>query len=74
MARTRQEVDAKVASLRRHIRPEGFLAQRGGGIDLAACGPDELIDDIVACGGDFTERAVAPAGRPRPEGARDVLE
>ncbi|MFC4120943.1 LLM class flavin-dependent oxidoreductase [Nonomuraea zeae] len=73
VARTQAEVDAKLADLRRHIRPEGFLAQRGSGIDLAAYEPDELIDDIVARGGDFTERAVRPlAGRGLR--VRDVLD
>ncbi|HUR00973.1 MAG TPA: LLM class flavin-dependent oxidoreductase [Nonomuraea sp.] len=60
VGRTQEEAHAKVADLQRYIRPEGFLAQRGSGIDLAAYDPAELIDDIVARGGDFTERAVRP--------------
>ncbi|GAA4557183.1 LLM class flavin-dependent oxidoreductase [Planotetraspora kaengkrachanensis] len=72
VAPTQAEADAKVADLQRHISPEGFLAQRGSGIDLAAYDPDEAIDDIVARGGDFTERAIRPlVGRGLT--VRDVL-
>ncbi|MCG5214799.1 LLM class flavin-dependent oxidoreductase [Streptosporangium sp. KLBMP 9127] len=58
VGRTEEEAAAKVAELQRYIRPEGFLAQRGSGIDFAAYDPDDRIDDLVARGGDFTERAV----------------
>ncbi|MFD0735380.1 LLM class flavin-dependent oxidoreductase [Planotetraspora mira] len=73
VARTQEEADAKVADLQRHISPQGFLAQRGSGIDLAAYDPDDTIDDIVARGGDFTERAIRPlVGRGLR--VRDVLD
>ncbi|WP_433429020.1 LLM class flavin-dependent oxidoreductase [Nonomuraea sp. CA-141351] len=73
VGRTQEEADAKVADLQGHIRAEGFLAQRGSGIDLAAYDPEELIDDIVARPGDFTERAIRPlVGRGLR--VRDVLE
>ncbi|GLW10915.1 N5,N10-methylene tetrahydromethanopterin reductase [Microtetraspora sp. NBRC 13810] len=73
VGRTQEEADAKVADLQRHIRVEGFLAQRGSGIDFAAYDPDERIDDLVARGGDFTERAVRHlVGRDLR--VRDVLD
>ncbi|MFB9835763.1 LLM class flavin-dependent oxidoreductase [Actinoallomurus acaciae] len=73
VGRTQEEADAKTADLQRHIRPEGFLAQRGSGIDLAAYDPGDRVDDIVARGGDFTERAVRPlVGRGLRVG--DILE